>query len=158
MKKPVKNASYTFGFYIIISGLGFVIIHALINENSDLRRSFFIWGIILILLGLFFFAVSLMTSMKLKRLKAIGSRYCAKVEKIERILILKTNRKTAAFACCCYENSEGNQIRVKSNKFILDKKLFQIFVNTDKDAYEAIIYVNNSDPNDFAVEIFLNKY
>jgi len=170
MKKTVKSAWSVFAFYMIITGICFIAIHILAIIEFAFFESFkkynsseklFTIGIIVLAIGLSLFMIALYEKYTIRRLKAIGMKYEAKIEKIERtLLLLKANRKTAALAVCSYINKTGNLYRVKSNKFILDRKLFDIEINMnriniDEEAYEAIVYVNNSKPIDYAVEIFI---
>ena len=161
----VKSSSAVFAFYMSICGIGLMIMSFFGNIFGETQRSFnffavdcFYGGAFTLISGLLLCMVALKERNNLRRLKLIGTQYDAVIDRVKRSpSIGKANRKISIIAYCSYFDRAGKLCHVKSKRFVLDKKIYEICVELKKDNYEALVYVNDGKSSDYAVEIFIKE-
>jgi len=98
-------------------------------------------------LSLFFYLLSHVNASKIRRLKQDGIEYKGTVEKINPLNGVKIQNYLTFRADCSYTNNERKRRLVRSHARLMSRFKRQ-------ENIIAKIYVNRSDPRDYAVELF----
>ena len=106
-------------------------------------------GALWVIIGVPFYLNYIHYSKKLNRLKKEGISYIAEVMNINQNLqFIRVGNLISGYADCSYQNNEDRTQHVKSKSFIIPYL-------TQKQGYKANVYVNPSNPMDYAIEIYI---
>jgi len=152
--KPLTSTSKAFGKVMLAAGLllALICVGILLSSGPTNRTAMLACGIngaVWVIIGVSFYLSYVRCSKRLERLKKEGVCYIAEVMCINQNLqFIRVGSLISGYAVCSYQNNEGKEQHVKSKSFI-------IRYLTQKQGHKANVYVNPSNPKDYAVEIYI---
>ncbi|MCL2704436.1 MAG: DUF3592 domain-containing protein [Defluviitaleaceae bacterium] len=150
----MKTPGYEFARTFTFSGILMLFLYFFLNGSVV----FVVLGLILAAAGLVLAFFEKRAKDKLGRLKREGESYAAVITDIKRgNLFMRTRSFVSFYAICAYHSKDGAAQSAKSGYFIIKRWDFESLPGRtaapEIRKFNATVYVNPADPQDYAVEV-----